>query len=359
MNMHTRRAASRLCRIFATGLVLAAALGGLGCWSPYLPLREGGGGAAPSGGTASQGLQLQGITISPQPVVTTATLGLDVTGGSGPLTYAWSVGGIALGAVGSSAAWTSPGMPGIVQVGVTVSDGTTPVSGTRAMTVTSASPWAKFKGNLQGTGAGTVASGAVGTKKWSYAIFNSSSSSAAVGADGTIYVGSYDGYIYAFNPVGTRKWRYNIGGTIYDSSPAIGADGTVYLGCGNCLYAMNPNGTMKWRVITGAVIYSSPTIAADGTIYIGSDDCFLWAIKPNGTTKWKYLTNGDIDSSPAIGADGTIYFGCNNNKLYALKTDGTLKWSFTTGGWVWSSPAIGADGTIYAGSKDKDRKSVV
>ena len=60
----------------------------------------------------------------------------------------------------------------------------------------------------------------------------------AIGGNGTIYVGSYDGHIYAIDPDGTLDWRYKTGGWI-DSSPVIGDDGTVYVGSGEAnLYSL-------------------------------------------------------------------------------------------------------------------------
>jgi outer membrane protein assembly factor BamB len=51
----------------------------------------------------------------------------------------------------------------------------------------------------------------------------------AIGADGTIYFGSWDDYFYALNPDGTLKWRFRAENAI-DSSPAIDTDGTIYFG---------------------------------------------------------------------------------------------------------------------------------
>jgi len=214
------------------------------------------------------------------------------------------------------------------------------------------SVWPKFHGNMQNTGLSSIDTSAdTGTPKWSYTTGGEINSSPAIGADGTIYVGSDDNKLYAINPNGTLKWSYTTGYSMY-SSPAIGADGTIYVGFGDKLYAINPNGTLKWSYTTGGGIDSSPAIGADGTIYVGSYDNKLYAINPNGTLKWSYTTGYWIDSSPAIGADGTIYVGSDDNKLYAINPNGTLKWSYTTGYYMYSSPAIGADGTIYVGSRD-------
>jgi outer membrane protein assembly factor BamB len=188
--------------------------------------------------------------------------------------------------------------------------------------------------------------------KWSYPTGGEVWSSPAIGADGTVYVGSNDGKLYAINPDGGLKWSYTTGFWMRCST-AIGADGTVYVGSQDCdLYAINPDGSLKWSYPTGGEVYPSPAIGADGTVYVGSQDCNLYAINPDGSLKWSYATWGFIASSPAIGADGTVYVGSMDDNVYAINPDGSLKWSYTTGGYVVSSPAIGADGTVYVGSGD-------
>ena len=193
-----------------------------------------------------------------------------------------------------------------------------------------------------------------GTLKWSYATGPIEFSSPAIGTDGTVYVGSRDRNLYAIDPDGTLKWKYATMDEI-SGSPALAGDGTVYLGSRDKnLYAINPDGTRKWTFPTDSLVWGSPAIGADGTIYVGSVDGKLYAFNAVGTLKWSYAAGGAITVSPAIGADGTVYFGSwDNNKLYALNTDGTLKWSFNTGGALHGgSPAIGTDGTIYIGSVD-------
>jgi outer membrane protein assembly factor BamB len=216
-----------------------------------------------------------------------------------------------------------------------------------------------------------------GTTKWSFFQNGLLDSSPAIGADGTIYVGGEDGNLYAVTDNGQNsyslKWAFPTGGTIVFSSPAIGPDGTVYIGSNDVggtppaplttgkLYAVTDNGasaTLKWAFPTGELMYSSPAISADGTVYFGSHDGNLYAIKDNGasaTQKWTFATGSPIDTSPAIGTGGTIYFGADNGKLYAVTdnvTSYTQKWAFTAGGYISSSPAIGLDGTVYVGSAD-------
>jgi outer membrane protein assembly factor BamB len=204
---------------------------------------------------------------------------------------------------------------------ITVADNTfNVVQAGRSASGLECSPWPKFRGNIQNTGLSSIYTSAdTGTLKWSYTTGYYIFSSPAIGADGTIYVGSLDNNLYAINPNGTLKWSYKTGGSIILSSPAIGADGTIYVGSlDNNLYAINPNGTLKWSYKTGDWINSSPAIGSDGTIYVGSYDHKLYAINPNGTLKWSFTTGSWIESSSVIGADGTIYVGSADNNLYAI-----------------------------------------
>ena len=264
---------------------------------------------------------ISNITIYPQPVYTAANLVCNANDPDGDtLNYTWLIGGTSV-TTGSNALWYSPGIPGYYTVGITVTDNSgNSVTGSSYMSIASGSPWPKFHRDIQSTGLSPINTSSItGTTKWSYATSNAILSSPAIGADGTIYVGSTDNSLYAINPDGTEKWSYATGNPILFSSPAIGADGTIYVGSyDHSLYAINPDGTKKWSYATGNAIYSSPAIGADGTIYVGSYDHSLYAINPDGTKKWIYATGNEIDSSPAIGADGTIYVGSEDNSLYAI-----------------------------------------
>jgi outer membrane protein assembly factor BamB len=201
-----------------------------------------------------------------------------------------------------------------------------------------------------------------GSLKWAFAWTNTPAtffvSSPAIGADGTVYIGSESespssSRVFAINPAtGIRKWTFLVPDWV-DSSPAVAEDGTIYIGCWDGrLYALRSTGSLKWTYETDNFIYSSPAIGMDGTIYVGSGDGNLHAINPDGTIRWVYPTLDWVDSSPAVGPDGTVYVGSWDNSLYAISADGDLVWSFATEGPVVSSPAVGEDGTIYVGSDD-------
>ena len=71
-------------------------------------------------------------------------------------------------------------------------------------------------------------------------------------------------------------------------SPALGADGTIYIGShDNFFYALNPDGKIKWKIQAEGWVHASPAIADDGTIYFGAYDDYVYAATPDGKIKWR------------------------------------------------------------------------
>jgi len=189
-----------------------------------------------------------------------------------------------------------------------------------------------------------------GTTRWAVDLGSPVSGSPCIADDGSILVGSLDGKVTCLSKAGEIVWSYSTGAMVF-SSPLV-KDGTVYVGSlDKSLYSIDlATGAKNWSYATSGPVWSSPSIDASGTIYVGSDDGALYAINPNGTRKWKYLTGSSIVPAPAIGSDGVIYIGSGDGAMYAINTNGTCKWKFQTYWPIDSSAAIGPDGTIYFGN---------
>ncbi|MBI5775510.1 MAG: PQQ-binding-like beta-propeller repeat protein [Verrucomicrobia bacterium] len=208
-----------------------------------------------------------------------------------------------------------------------------------------------YIGSDNGKLAALLPSGAV---KWEFAAGANIVAAPALGPDGTIYFGSVDRNLYAVKPDGKERWRFKAGGGIV-SSPALGADGTIYVGSVfNQLLAIAPDGHQRWEFAVGGNVISSPAVGADGTIYVGAFNDKFYAVTPAGEKKWDFTAGGKINSSPALGPDGAIYFGAFDGRLYALNANGTRRWFYAANGAIRGSPAIGPDGTIYVGSDDRN-----
>jgi outer membrane protein assembly factor BamB len=212
-----------------------------------------------------------------------------------------------------------------------------------------------------------------GTLKW-YLDLGRATFSPVIGNNGTIFVGTYDGYLFAVSPEGKIEWRIKADGPVRDEV-AIGDDGTVYFGTSawpgdNYLYAVYPNnGSVKW------IYYISPAggsyiiglaIAEDGTLYFSTGEGLFYALDKNGVLKWRIEISyfgWETFAFPAIGKDGTIYMVAEpstpfrqSGYLYAISPDGEVKWRKGLGSAIGydychtASPVIGEDGTIYVGA---------
>jgi outer membrane protein assembly factor BamB len=149
---------------------------------------------------------------------------------------------------------------------------------------------------------------------------------------------------------GELKWQFFSGAM--RSTPAIGADGMMYFGSYDGLHAADwKTGAEKWKFETDGGVESSPALA-DGTVYFGAEDYHVYAVDgTSGTLKWEFATGSSVSSSPAIGFDGTVYVGSDGGRVYALDGQtGDKKWELNMGHAVNSSPALGVDGTVYVGA---------
>ena len=180
---------------------------------------------------------------------------------------------------------------------------------------------------------------------WSYTTGWLVDSSPAV-ADGKVYVGSWDGNVYALNAsTGAYLWNYTTGGVV-DSSPAV-VGGKVFVGSDDqYVYALNAStGVLVWSYLAGGAVVSSPAVAY-GMVFVGSFDEKVYGLNATtGICIWSYETGSFVDSSPAV-ADDKVYVGSWDGNVYALNAcTGALVWSYTLGT-VDSSPAV-AGGMVF------------
>jgi hypothetical protein len=126
-------------------------------------------------------------------------------------------------------------------------------------------------------------------------------------------------------------WIADTGDKIF-SSPTV-AGSTLYVGSndGN-LYAFDTEtGDRRWLYSTGAAVTSTPAVSG-GRAYVGSNDQRLHAVAiDSGEQLWTFPTGGSVHSSPTVDA-GVVYVGSRDNRLYAVDAEtGKERWSFVAG----------------------------
>jgi outer membrane protein assembly factor BamB len=188
-------------------------------------------------------------------------------------------------------------------------------------------------------------------------------------AEGKVFIGAYDGILYAFDAdSGEKEWETKLGGSIGGSPKYDG--NAVYIGVEypdpeGSMFAVDPDsGDVLWEDGKGRPTdhpHSTPAIDPEaGMMALGSNDGMLYGWEyPSLEFKWTFETdptndtNGEI-KEPIMAYDGAAFFGSWDEYIYRVDLEtGTEDWSFKTGGLSMVGPAV--DPTrdeIYAGSHD-------
>ncbi len=187
----------------------------------------------------------------------------------------------------------------------------------------------------------------------------------SIGEDGIVYVIPWrmSNRMYAFYPHKTPtqlKWTAQISG-LFSTPPAIGEKGTIYAGAGSKLVAIDPeSGVVKWSFTTPIApagypvirtITSEPVVSNNGTIYFSAstgEGGALFALHPEGYPKWSFRSGLCLYTSPLLAKDGTILYPAED--LHMLDVNGKEQGSLKGAGSL--TPVLADDGTLFRGSYD-------
>ncbi len=221
--------------------------------------------------------------------------------------------------------------------------------------------------------------------RWSRTLPSRTETSPIV-VDGTLYVGSENGTVYAFDadrrqaragpttrrapsraasPMtpgsstsattadtsrrstrsnGHKVWAVNggggafgLGGGQFYATPSV-AFGRVYLGNTNgSMYSFaTANGELAWRRATGNYVYSSAAVASipgiGPTVYVGSYDGTLYALDArSGEVRWKHRAEGKISGGIQMIGDLVFYSTLNGHTTALGAATGRQVWTVAKG----------------------------
>ena len=191
--------------------------------------------------------------------------------------------------------------------------------------------------NNQGTGRTDNVGPQEPSLLWTFRTDSSISASPVIAKDGTIYLASTDGKLYALDMQGARRWTFVADDAIF-GTPAIAPDDSILFGTLNgTFYAVHPDGLQKWRLRVAndaeMRMISAPVVDANGQSYIGSWNDSFYAVTPSGTSRWQSRLSGLISSSPALDEENNAYISTMQNRSLLVEkyspTSSTARWSFT------------------------------
>ena len=202
-------------------------------------------------------------------------------------------------------------------------------------------------------------------------------------ANGTLYIGSTDGKLYALDAKQWGiKWVFDAGDAIRYAATVLG-DRVYFNARNNMVYALNAQtGEKLWEFKTKSWM-DAPPIVADNRVYVGAFQSKIYLLNArtgeleamrerrveiqgieygcaNGVLRpvfpehnakvWRERTAGS-ESYP-VTANGTVYIGARDGRIHGFDSAAQTEiWTYQTGGFVDAAPAI-SDGILYAASGD-------
>ncbi|MGE5223365.1 MAG: S8 family serine peptidase [Omnitrophica WOR_2 bacterium] len=209
-----------------------------------------------------------------------------------------------------------------------------------------------------------------GTVKWKYNNPYKIFGGLALGNDGTLYTADEKRFLMAFDPAsGQIVWKLQLAGDFAGTvlaPPVTGPDGAIYVtskGDPSWLFAVDPSGSLKWSVSgdRGKSFPFSPILTAPGRVFVASTQNIVYAFNPiNGSRLFSFPTASQILAQPVVATDGSLYVACDDRTLYGVNPDGTLRFQYRpASGHFKVSPLLSLDqSTIYAAVEEKTLYSV-
>jgi len=104
---------------------------------------------------------------------------------------------------------------------------------------------------------------------------------AGVAADGSVCVGTADGYVHLLGPDGSFRWSHSVQGGVTHSPVRAGA---LWLVSTNAerIYALTPEGTLYWVFKPLSPVVSDLAVDDTGTAFFVGADHFLYGVSVHG-----------------------------------------------------------------------------
>jgi outer membrane protein assembly factor BamB len=268
-----------------------------------------------------------------------------------------------------------------------------------AAVIPSYAPWPMALHDARHSATAAVIGPQTGNLLWSHNLGGNLTPGPVVGADGTIYVASTNGVLYALNPMtGAELWEVqgtgpSANGDDLSVSPLILPSGELlWPGPGGVVDEVSPKGTVVWSHGFGGTVLSP--VLNNSTVYLvttsgnvsavavgGAEPVVAWSIQvgnssfgspvidgtgqlvtttgrdivavrndgTKGVIAWRNALNAAVEVSASSDAKGHVYVTDNSGTAYCFTDAGQLLWSRRVGAESYSSSSVTRAGSLVVG----------
>jgi hypothetical protein len=128
---------------------------------------------------------------------------------------------------------------------------------------------------------------------------------AGAGSDGSICVGTADGYVHLLGPDGSFRWSHSVRGAV-TRRPILVGQLWLLATSAERIYALTPEGTLYWVFRPPSPVASELAADATGIAYFVGADHFLYGVTAHGGVSLR-AAFGLLKAGPSAGPDGAVW----------------------------------------------------
>ena len=147
---------------------------------------------------------------------------------------------------------------------------------------------------------------------------------AGVARDGTLCVGTVDGYVHALSADGGFLWSYHVEGAVTHRPVSAGQLWYVATSSDR-LYALGPSGALLWLFKPPSPVHSELAVNAAGSVFYVAADRYLYGVSRQGGVTLR-APFGALQAGPNTGPDGAIFAENQAGSTLVVASDGVRRW---------------------------------
>ncbi len=152
---------------------------------------------------------------------------------------------------------------------------------------------------------------------------------------------------------GSDGTRVDVAAETVTAPLAAGADGTIYVGSWDAHVHAVRRGEVVWSAPVDGQVVGGCAVGPGGEVVVGTRAGVVAAFSDAGQPLWSRRFRDGVYGCPALDDAGRVWFSCNDRRLHALTLDGGAEVAtLRLGRDPRAAVAIAGDGTLYAASWD-------